>query len=427
MNQQEFDDKIKASLEAIQVPYDPDSWAALEKKMDMSMDQSVAGFDTTVRNALDRVEVPYDAELWNVMSRQLDQTAAIRKVRFVKLAEAAVILLLALQIVSTPSPDSVPSQPLDPQQPPSAPTSTPMAVRKAPDSGFPGPDLVVLPALHRTPVALLPDASIPVTSSREAVESVSWRSDNPVLVSTLTPSILTIQRAAPGLSSIPTKILPEKTSGKWFIAAAAEAGASVIRNDQPASYSGLAPGFGISVGKDSGKWGFETGIQVSRTSFTPDSRTTVYAGTPQTGFLAYYTTGADATVVSIPLRVSRKVAGNSALELRALAGIAAELVAEKNYSRRTVFLPPAGQSTGGSNLPAGTIPDKIQNGLLEGGKISNNLTTSAQFGLRLKARVGSTYSIFVEPVASLHLAGGWGPDKDKIDRYSVRAGVYARL
>jgi hypothetical protein len=104
MNQQEFDDKIKASLEAIQVPYDPDSRAALEKKMDMSMDQSVAGFDTTVRNVLDRVEVPYDAELWNVMSRQLDQTAAIRKVRFVKLAEAAVILLLALQIVSTPSP-----------------------------------------------------------------------------------------------------------------------------------------------------------------------------------------------------------------------------------------------------------------------------------------------------------------------------------
>ena len=78
-------------------------------------------------------------------------------------------------------------------------------------------------------------------------------------------------------------------------------------------------------------------------------------------------------------------------------------------------------------MPTGTIPDKIQNGLFEGGTAASNVTASALLGLRLSAKLGNSYSIFLEPAASINLSGGWGPEQEKIDRFSVRAGVHARL
>lgn len=427
MNQQEFDDKIRASLEAVEVPYEPESWAALERQLDMSMDQSVTGFDTAVRNALDKVAVPFDAELWNVMSLQLDRSAAIRKTRILKLAEAAVILLLAFQTAPSPTTGSIHQLPSDQLPPASVPVISPMASNLLPVSGVirrSRESNSVIFHNHETTEIETPTPSIPLP---DAVESVNKGLYAPDLLSTLKPPLLSIHTASPDFFKLPGDNPVKKSPANWFIAAFSEASASIGRNSGSASFSGLAPGFGIAIGKDSGKWGFETGFQVNRNSYIPDSKTTVYAGNPQSGFLATYNTGADATTVAVPFRVSRKIAGKAGFEMRALAGIAAELVAEKNYSRRTVYLPPAGQSSGGSNLPAGTIPDKVQNGILEGGSISNNLSANAQFGLRVKAKIGSRYSIFVEPVASLNLAGAWGPEKEKVDRYSVRAGVYARL
>ena len=73
MNQNEFDNKIRASLESVEVPYDPDSWNLLETRMDLSNNESVAGFDSGIKSALERLETPYDSELWRLMARQLNQ------------------------------------------------------------------------------------------------------------------------------------------------------------------------------------------------------------------------------------------------------------------------------------------------------------------------------------------------------------------
>ena len=427
MNQQEFDDKIRASLEAIEVPYDPGSWVALEKKMDQSTDQSVAGFDTDVRNVLNRIEIPYHTEMWNVMVRQLDRSAAIRKIKILKITEAAVILLLAFQSVSSLPAGKSPSDPDVQPSPSTVPAITPMASRLIQDNSLAGSGPESGMVSYNNTEVLFSDTSVISTQAPPVTLQGNSPAASLQFVPSLIPGSIALQKTSPELHSIPSSISSETASGKWFIAAFSEVVAGVARNRSAESFSGLTPAFGISAGKDCGKWGFETGIQVSRTAFTPDTRTTVYAGNPQTGFLASYTTDADATVITLPLRLSRRVARTGAIELRALAGIAAELVAEKNYSRRSVFLPPAGQSTGSTNLPSGTIPDKVQNGIFEGGSIGNNLTASAQFGLRIRAKLGHKYSIFLEPAATLNLAGSWGPDQERIDRYSVRAGVYTRL
>ncbi|MFN7266948.1 MAG: hypothetical protein ACK5VB_05610 [Bacteroidota bacterium] len=427
MNQQDFDAKIKAELEAMEVPYDPENWAVFEKKLDSSIDRSLNTFDDSVRSVLTKVETPYDSELWNTMARQLDQSAAIRKVRYFKLAEAAVILLLAIQLESYLPAASSPGQPGSVPPPVSVPQSSPMAAQKsgnlpltasAPSDGthhVQNLDIIDLVEAPFTPV-------LSVTNGEELYPSV-----NPPFVPTLNPVLPDNKTNEPIFYTVQTGFENKQKAQKWFIAAFAEAGTSVVRGDVASSFSGVKPGKGIIIGKDSRKWGIETGLFINRNSFTPDPMTTIYAGNPQTGFLAFNTTVADATTVTIPLRASRKITGNSALELRALAGLTAELVSEKSFSRKTIYLPPAGQSSGGPNLPSGTIPDKVQSGVFEGGNISDNLSLNAALGIRLKASLGSNYSVFLEPTASLNLAGTWSPDRERTDRFSVRAGIYTKL
>lgn len=426
MNQNEFDNKIRASLESVEVPYDPASWNLLETRLDMSSNQSAAGFDAGVKRALDRLETPYDSELWKLMARQLDQSAAIRKVRIRKLAEAAVILLLALQTSANFTPETIPGKPgIDPT-PATVPVNSPMAgsVRQGKITAN---RIAAFNAATARPSSTVVAESDSLLNIIPAFVENSSTPENLPLVPTRILALPLRSFPLPELGLLATRACATQSSGRWYLAAFTEAGADLARQDAQSSFSALSPGFGIIVGKEAGNWGFETGLQVNRASFTPDNKTTVYAGNPQTGFLASYITGADATTVAVPVRVTRKIATSRTVELRALAGLAAEMVAEKSYSRRTVFLPPAGQSTGGAVMPTGTIPDKIQNGLFEGGTAASNVTASALLGLRLSAKLGNSYSIFLEPAASINLSGGWGPEQEKIDRFSVRAGVHARL
>jgi len=361
------------------------------------------------------------------MARQLDQSAAIRKVRYFKLAEAAVILLLAIQLKSYLPDASSPVQPGSVPPPVSVPHSSPMAAlkyRKLPLTAS-ATSAVTHHPQNLEIIDLVDAPFIPVSSVNNSEEL--YLSVNLPFVPTLNPALPDNKTNEPIFAAVQTGIEYQQKAQKWFIAAFAEAGTSVVRGNVASSFTGVNPGMGILVGNDSGKWGIETGLFVNRNSFTPDPMTTVYAGNPQTGFLAFNTTVADATTITIPMRASRKIAGNSALELRALAGLTAELVAEKSFTRRTIYLPPAGQSSGGPNLPSGTIPDKVQSGVFEGGTISDNLSLNATLGLRLKASLGSNYSVFLEPTASLNLAGTWSPDRERTDRFSVRAGVYTKL
>lgn len=426
MNQNEFDNIIRASLESVEAPYDPDSWNLLVTKMDLSNNQSVAGFDTGVKRALEQLETPYNSELWKLMARQLDHSAAIRNIRIRKLAEAAVILLLALQTSANFTPDTIPEKPdIDPI-PATMPVNNPMAGNTR-QGKIPSISIAKFNSVTVRPSSQVDPGSEPLLDATPRSFKHSTSPVNPPLVSTRIIEPPVKSSPLPELELLATSACFTKSSGYWYLAAFSEAGADLIRMDAQSSFSALSPGFGIIVGKEAGKWGFETGLQVNRASFTPDNKTSVYAGNPQTGFLASYITGADATTVAVPVRVTRKIATTRVLELRALAGLAAEMVAEKSYSRRTVFLPPAGQSTGGAGMPVGNIPDKIQYGLFEGGRANNNVTASALLGLRLSAKLGNSYSIFLEPGANINLSGGWGPEQEKIDRFSVRAGVYSRL
>lgn len=425
MNQNEFDAEIRAKLEAVEFPYDAESWFAFEKKLDSSVEKSAADFDESVRNVLKKVETPYDSGLWTLMSRQLDRSAAVRKIRFFKLAEAAVILLLAMQTEAYSPLDSVPVQPSNSLPPAKTPADTPMA------SAANGTRLNA--TFHTNASAYVnPEMLAPNPDSYPSAESLMPEVkrapvSNLPLIATLRPALPDFQRPKPSFYAQNTDIKIHQNSPGWFICTFAEAGAVSVRGTASASFASPVPGFGIIVGKNSGNWGFETGIQFNRISFAPDSRTTIYAGNPQTGFLASYTKSADATAITLPLRASKKIAGSGSFEIRALAGIAAELVTEKSFSKRSVYIPPANQSTGGNQIPNGTIPDKAQSGLFEQGRLRENLSAHATLGLRLTADLGAAYSIFLEPGASMNLAGSWGPFQEKIDRFSVRAGVYSRF
>ncbi len=96
----EVDDLVRTGLAGLTVPYNESSWDALESKMaDLEVAQSLETIDSVAKNTLTGLSVPYDHSTWKILSDRLDQMDYDRKIRALKVVEAAVIILALFTIV----------------------------------------------------------------------------------------------------------------------------------------------------------------------------------------------------------------------------------------------------------------------------------------------------------------------------------------
>ena len=107
MSENNFDNKISEILKGIDMPYEPSTWDALSTKLDQQVTPpgitSVANsspdfqaFDQRMRSALDGIEMPYQPASWDKMAQRLDRSGMVNLIRRHKVAEAAIILLIAV-------------------------------------------------------------------------------------------------------------------------------------------------------------------------------------------------------------------------------------------------------------------------------------------------------------------------------------------
>ncbi|MEM1324681.1 MAG: hypothetical protein AAGI23_01945 [Bacteroidota bacterium] len=98
MQDKDLDKIIADKLDKLDVPYQANSWEALEGKLDAN--DTEGQFDEQVRQRLEGVEMPYQSTYWDRFAQQLDQDKLLRKqlLRY-KLTEALLVLLILITFV----------------------------------------------------------------------------------------------------------------------------------------------------------------------------------------------------------------------------------------------------------------------------------------------------------------------------------------
>lgn len=454
MLDKQFDQHLNEVLQQLEVPYEPGTWAMLEQRMQAGITEehppAVDPVDTAVFHALDRLEAPFQAAHWDLMAQRLQQQSLrLRRLRIAKFAEAAIFLLLLANIgffynkdnwdfLRAPSPTQ--------SNVPVAQASTGKASGKTARRHKTTPETAAAPAWLQTAIAgtLASEGAASVLSSdyRTApqVSSVLGNLDalaaqarqRVFAAADLLPAdafhLATPPNRVPVFAQFPTQ--PFRSSKPVYIAAytGADQNQVLVGNDRRSS-GGYSAGFSVGVRK--GKWGLETGLGYSQKNYTPEKFTEIYAGGLSTGYYGSSLTEVSSDLVTVPVKVSRRVAQMGKTSAHAVLGATANIATSKGYDYRTVYYP--GQAP--SSQPT-TDPDKNPllresgRGVLEsGGSLKGNVYVSVDAGVRIERRLGNgRYAAFVEPSFRQSLNGkGIGPKREPINTFSVQAGVMAFL
>lgn len=460
MDLNKFDKLFKSSLENLEESYDASNWSALENRLNAGFSEEhpapVESVDLAVKRALDRLEVPYQSSDWQMLSDRLNQIAITRRIRITKIAEAVIFLLLLINIegfLGGFKEVVKPSAPVTPK------VSVPIA-----HNGL------IRQSRHNNQVlkaGVSENQEGSVASTLAAMVSSAFGSDQGSVVQNITdisaldasippvagsmldgrnfynsPGITRFDLLAPvpvrsqllmadlNLPTLPSEasVHISKRKSHWYSGSFASYNRNQIASADyhTAQNSG---GVGIQVGARKGLWGLETGLSYSNVRYAPKRNEKIYAGNPADGFLASFVKQADGDVFVIPVKVTRRIAKAGNTTIHAVAGVSANLVAEKSFQFRRVVYPPVNPSSGGNGIDPTkyAIPDKKQDGLLEGGSLPANSYVTADLGMRLETPVGKRYIAFVEPSYHRALNGGFGPDREKIHSFSIQAGVLASL
>ena len=186
-------------------------------------------------------------------------------------------------------------------------------------------------------------------------------------------------------------------------------------------------GGGLAVGFRPGKWGVEAGVAFSQKNYTPQKQVEIYAGSLNQGYFGSYADQVDADLVSVPLKVTRRVARFGKTSAHAVAGVTTNVAIEKSYRYKKTFYPGSQPPQG---TPTGSQPALRQDGqgVFEGGQFTDNAYVTADLGLRLEHTVGKRLVAFVEPSYQFNVSGqGIGPQPARISTVGFHAGVMASL
>jgi len=451
MDLKNFDKNIKSSLENIEEPFDSSSWLALEKRMNAGFSEeqpaAVEPVDLVVKRTLERMETPYQAADWSLLNARLNANALVQRIRYTKIAELAIFLLLLINIEGFLGGFK---EVVRPRTPVPEKSTQPMASNQAKKSGKHHKDTVEsskigafaeqVVALIATPFqtsvqseSTISNTEIPTITTHKSVLSASnfYSTSGIVAFNKLAPIP---QSKTPDFAwntlfdIIPGVSVPIKRHSKGLYAASF---ASFDKNQfkgNPTSSNNSGYGGGILVGSNQGKWGVETGLAYSHKNFGPKRQVEYYAGNQIDGFLGAYVKEVDAEIFSVPLKVTRRIANFGKTSAHAVAGVTASVATEKRFTYKMVKT--ASTSPGPTQGPdpnENPIPMLNNDGYFEGGTLKTNAYATADIGLRVQHPFGKKYVAFVEPTYRQSLGGGFGPNKERVNTFSFQAGIMAAL
>lgn len=195
------------------------------------------------------------------------------------------------------------------------------------------------------------------------------------------------------------------------------------------AYANLYGGYsgGFSFGFQQGRWELGTGVLYSSKRYEPEANIE-YTGSILEGLVGEGLTSAQLNILSIPMNVNYTYAYAGKWHFYSVAGASANLLAINHYDEKTFSVSsrngygdPRIQDQHGEGEPS-------YNGILEGGKLSDNFYLTVNLGLGAERYFTPRWSIFVQPVYQHSiLSGGIGPNNDRINALSIFAGAKATL
>jgi len=453
MDEKTFDQHLKSVLDKLEPAYDPASWIAFQERMDAALVEeqpaAVEAVDKAVYHTLERLEAPYQAVHWQLLAGRMQlQANRILRLRLAKFVECTLLLLLLWN-----APNYFEINPTAPSKTPAFPSNVPIAQAGVTNhaSGLTTPQTTTLSSLS-------PGHSAALSA---ALNQLFTEPGTPYLGAQdyrTAPSILTVladltalgEKAKPVIAAadllpldvltafpVPDRnlfmpIVPTKTArrpGPFYLAASAnlDQNSVLVHGARRKSHG---HGGAVVIGYRPGEWGLETGIGYVQKSYTPKREVEIYAGNLVDGYYGSTLTNVQADLISIPVKVSRRVAHFGKTTVHASAGLTANFASQKTFDYGTVYYAP-------DVLPPNFLPDPNQSpqlrqtgrGLLEKGKLDDNFYASLDAGIRIEHPIaGRRYTAFVEPAFRQSLTGkGVGPQREPINTFSIQAGVLAFL
>ncbi|HLP93518.1 MAG TPA: hypothetical protein VK168_05750 [Saprospiraceae bacterium] len=441
MEFKQLDSTVKSALENLQMPYDPSSWDALESRLNAM--PAPDAIDQRMRPALERLEPAFDELSWHSLASKMDGLARARRVKWIKATEAALILLLLMNVKSVfEAVDPTHKAPVAPKIENNEPIASKSGKRKAqttlnPTATIQGNQTAeILAAVSQlfsnentdqTPVQT---SQIPGTDENLAgLETNHVFSTNllaPASMAFLPASLRHIAAPQPVAAALNLPQVNKTGAGPFYAGFAAQYDQNYLvqadHRDQKSGY-----GAALVVGYRKGKWGVETGVQYANKTYQPKRDLVEYENNPFQGISFYYNNEVNADVVSLPVKATRRVFKAGKTSGHVVAAVTGHFAASKSYQYNSVHYPPPVPIPNPNPVSESPIPAPPAKGILENGGMTYNAYATADIGFRLERAMGNRYSAFIEPVYRQSLGGGLGPVASRLNTVSIQAGVLATL
>lgn len=459
MSEQHFDLQMKQVLKDLEVPYEPGTWALLERRLDGLIAEEhpapVEQIDKMVYHTLERLEAPYQPAHWDLLAQRMQQqTLRIRRIRLTKVAEAAILLLLLVNLNHFMGPQLAPGRAKPKIQRPNVPvaaahpgrtlrhgnttgSASTIVMSQTETAGTFDASLTTPGTQANTPADILsmdyrsaPNVSDVMQQVQQATEGERNRVAAMVPAGELLPfdafTALDVPARTADMPAAPIRRIRSK-GPVYFATFASSDQNMVLVNGSRRISSGY--GAGMTVGLRKNKWGFETGLVYGSNSYEPQKKVEIYKGSLPNGYYGSTLTRAQTDFVSVPVKVNRQIARVGNTTARVVGGVTTSFAVQKSYDYGTVFYddpnPP-------SNLPGSANPKlrKSGRGVLEnGGKLAGNVTATVDAGIRIEQPLGrGRYTAFIEPGFRQSLSRkGVGPNREPMNTLTLQAGVMAFL
>lgn len=449
MDLQNFDTKLKSALEQIEVPYDANTWAALEKRLDAL--PAADALDQLLRPSLERIETGYDAGSWFDLANKMDTLTRVRRLRWSKAAEAAIFLLLLLNLkgffgvvesVTKPAPaQNIPTEPIAKSHQGKKPrlqnAVSPVAQDQPVAASQSLADQVIAYVQNIAGnLSILPEntsdspseaVGAPIADNSSLLDPSKFYAqsglvkfeEHDVLPANPVSPVLFASSQSPKLNCL--QLAKTRKSSHFYAAAHASLDNNHLNNG---TYLDKNPGYGggVSAGYRKGKWGVEAGLQYSKKQYQPKPEEVVYQNDIN-GISFYNVNQVSADVVSVPVKVTRQIARFGKTSAHAVAGVTANYAAKKEYAIETKHYPPA--PTQNPTQPPSPLP--LGKGLFENGGMAHNAYATADLGIRVEQALGKRFVAYLEPAYRQSLGGSLGPVASRLNTFSLQAGVMASL
>lgn len=455
MKEKDFDTLLRDQLNRLEEPYTPSAWAAFEQRLNSSLlEESPAAVDEVdkaVYHKLQQLEAPYQPAHWNMLAQKMEQIRRLRiRIWVSKTVELVVFFLLISHFQNNVAPYNPAPAPKLKYNGPVAGLNheTAPSARSSHHSTGAAPSLSAARGGQETSAAvasLLPEELLPIQDALplmlpdQAGNADAAPITQQVLAAAMGPLALLSTLQLPFDWSAGRPELPDNArishgvkprAHRFYFASYVGSDRNrVAVDDQNERFPGYNAG--MAIGYRKGKWGVEAGIAYARRQYVPGKKVEIYGGNLTNGYLGSYLTEVDADLVSVPVHVSRKVAGFGKTSVRAVAGATANMAVQKSYRYETVHYPGSAppSTQGGNALSAQPQLQQVGRGVFENGRLNDNFYASADLGLRVEQQVNDRFTVFIEPVYrhSLSSSQGLGPRPARINTMSIQAGVMAGL